>query len=197
MPTKSALLRQLSTLEQFAAKVTVMTLSADDIRRGFEALSDELKLHEQPAEIVVVGGAALVLLFNARESTKDVDAYFLKPEASRMRKAAEAVANRLNLPADWLNDGAKGYFVGVTVGEVLYESEMLTVRAASIAQLLAMKLAAWRDAIDRSDAELLLSQMTGSADEIWSALKPFVPPHQLDKASYAFDDLRETLHGNS
>jgi predicted nucleotidyltransferase len=66
---------------------------------------------------------------------------------------------------DWLNDGAKGYLVGVTKGEVLYESRALQVRAASTAQLLAMKLAAWRDAIDRSDAKLLLSQMTGTADE--------------------------------
>jgi hypothetical protein len=31
----------------------------------------------------------------------------------------------------------------------------------SIAQLLAMKLAAWRDAIDRADAQLLLSKAEG------------------------------------
>jgi hypothetical protein len=36
--------------------------------------------------------------------------------------------------------------------------------------------------------------MTGSADEIWSTVKPHIPPHQLDKASYAFEDLWETLH---
>jgi hypothetical protein len=174
-----------------------MPLSADDIRQAFDTLSEELERQAQPAEIVVVGGAALVLLFDARESTKDVDAYFVKPEASRLRDAAAAVASRLGLDADWLNDGAKGYLVGISVGEVLYTSRMLTVRAASVAQLLAMKLAAWRDAIDRSDAQLLLSHMAGSADEIWSAIRPFVPPHQLDKASYAFDDLREMLHGHS
>jgi hypothetical protein len=174
-----------------------MPLSADDIKRAFAALSNELARDGSRAEIVVVGGAALVLLFGARESTKDVDAYFVKPEASVMRKAAEAVASHLDLPSDWLNDGAKGYLVGVTTGEVLYESSTLTVHAASTAQLLAMKLAAWRDAIDRSDAKLLLSQMVGSRDEIWSATKPFVPPNQLDKASYAFEDLWETLHGHS
>ena len=79
---------------------------------------------------------------------------------------------------------------------MLYESNSLAVHAASTAQLLAMKLAAWRDAIDRGDAKLLLSQMTGSAEEVWSAIKPFVPLHQLDKASYAFEDLWETLHGH-
>jgi Nucleotidyltransferase of unknown function (DUF6036) len=174
-----------------------MPLSADDINRAFAALSEELQRHQQHAEIVVVGGAALVLLFGARESTKDVDAYFVKPAAAEIRAAAEAVANRLELPRDWLNDGARGYLVGLTTGAVLYDSPALIVRAASTAQLLAMKLTAWRDAIDRGDAQLLLSHMDGSADDIWSSVKPYVPPHQLDKASYAFEDLWETLHGHS
>ena len=173
-----------------------MPLSADDIKRAFAALAEEMARQGRQAELVVVGGAALVLLFRARESTKDVDAYFVAPEASVLRDAAEAVADSLDLPRDWLNDGAKGYLVGVTKGEVLYESRALTVRAASTAQLLAMKLSAWRDAIDRGDAKLLLSHMAGSLDEIWSKVKPFVASHQLDKASYAFEDLWESLHGH-
>ena len=174
-----------------------MPLSAEDIQNAFAALSDELQRQRQHAELIVVGGAALVLLFRARESTKDVDAYFVTPEAAVVRTAAETVADRLDLPYDWLNDGAKAYLVTVTTGVVLYESEALTVRAASTPQLLAMKLAAWRDAIDRADAKLLLSQMSGSADDIWLAVKPFVPPRHIDKASYAFEDLWEATHGPS
>ena len=52
-----------------------------------------------------------------------------------------------------------------------------------------MKLAAWRDAVDRADARRLLKEMIGSRDEIWTALESFIPPHELQKASYAFDDL--------
>ncbi|MBN1612027.1 MAG: hypothetical protein JW940_35680 [Polyangiaceae bacterium] len=66
-----------------------------DITAAFEALSDELGQRSERAEIVVVGGAALVLLFGARETTKDVDACFVKPEASRIRNAAARVADRL------------------------------------------------------------------------------------------------------
>jgi len=170
-------------------------LSAQDIRHAFAALSDELKTQGTSAELVVVGGAALVLLFAARQSTKDVDAYFVRPEASVVRLAAEAVAERLALPEDWLNDGAKGYLLGVTTGDVLFQSANLTVRAASTTQLLAMKLMAWRDAVDRSDARLLLSELPGSAEDVWAAVRVFVPPHLTDKASYAFDDLWETVHG--
>src|SRR5687768_6627369 len=107
-----------------------MALSADDIRRAFAALSEQLESSEGRAEVIVFGGAALVLLFRARESTKDVDAYFVKPDASVIRAAAETVADRLDLPADWLNDAAKGYLVEITTGATLYESDSLTVRAA-------------------------------------------------------------------
>ena len=174
-----------------------MALSATDIRDAFDALSAELGESGEHAELLVAGGAALVLLFNARETTKDVDAYFLKPDAATLRRAVVRVAARLALPEDWLNDAAKGYFEGLTQGEVLYESSFLTARAVSVRQLLAMKLAAWRDAIDRSDARLLLEMLTGSRAEVWKAIEPHVPPQHRDKASYAFDDLWETTHGCS
>jgi Nucleotidyltransferase of unknown function (DUF6036) len=166
-----------------------MPLSASDIRNAFDALSEELERAGEHAEIVVAGGAALVLLFGARTSTKDVDAYFLTPKASVLRRAAENVADRIGLPSDWLNDGAKGYFVEVSSGDVLYGSRSLTVYAASTEQLLAMKLAAWRDAVDRADARLLLSQLAGEKEEIWASVRRFIPAVHLDKASYAFDDL--------
>jgi len=173
-----------------------MALTAEDIVRAFAALSEELERRNERAKMVVVGGAALVLLFHARESTKDVDASFLLPEASVVRDAARAVASNLDLPDDWLNDGAKGYLVGVSLGAVLYQSDHLEVRAATTAQLLAMKLAAWRDAIDRADAALLLSDMEGTAEEIWTSVRRYVPADRLDKASYAFDDLWEAVHGS-
>lgn len=56
---------------------------------------------------------------------------------------------------------------------MLYASESLVVRAASTQQLLAMKLATWRDAIDRADARLLLSHLKGSQEEVWELLEPF------------------------
>ncbi|HWS73468.1 MAG TPA: hypothetical protein VN605_15260 [Thermoanaerobaculia bacterium] len=106
------------------------------------------------------------------------------------------VASELDLPQDWLNDAAKGSFVTITTGDVLYRAS-LVVRAASVPQLFAMKLAAWRDAIDRAAARLLLDQMRGSRMEIWERTQPLVPPDQMQKASYAFDDLWDSIHGLS
>ena len=70
------------------------------IRQAFDALSGELAETGERGEMVVVGGAALVLIFGARETTKDVDAFFLAPSAIRMRAVAARVAERLALPED-------------------------------------------------------------------------------------------------
>lgn len=174
-----------------------MLLSATQIKRAFTALSEELSRRGERAQLAVTGGAALVLLFNARETTKDVDVFIVEPDPPRVREAAAHVARDLDLPEDWLNDAAKGYFVTISEGSTVYESSALVVRALTIEQLLAMKLAAWRDAVDRSDARLLLERMTGTANEIWSRVQPFVPRSYIDKASYAFDDLWDSTHGTS
>lgn len=174
-----------------------MPLSAADILHAFDALAAELARRNERAQVAVAGGAALVLLFAARQTTKDVDAYFFRPEPAILRDAVAQVATELELPKDWLNDAAKGYFVGVTLGAVLYESPSLEVRAVSTIQLLAMKLAAWRDAVDRSDAQLLLRELDSSKAAIWDFVERYVPPNDLQKASYAFEDLWETVHGPS
>ena len=138
----------------------------------------------------IVAIAIYLLLFvSALRTIFDIDI------RAAFTTGAVRVAERLDLPDDWLNDGAKGYLVGVTKGEVLYKSTFLIVRAASLPQLLAMKLAAWRDALDRDDAKLLLSRMPGSASDVWDIVKPLVPPDQSNKASYAFQDLWEAIHG--
>lgn len=40
-------------------------------------LADSLQPDERRVDMIIVGGAATVLLFGARESTKDVDAFHL------------------------------------------------------------------------------------------------------------------------
>jgi hypothetical protein len=143
-------------------------LGRDDIVLALKALADELSPSAPPLELLVVGGAALVLLYGARETTKDVDAFSTTPAgATSLRAASHRVAERLSLPADWLNDGAKGYVHGLALGKVLLTTPSLVVRTLAPQQLLAMKLSAWR-----------------------SIVPHLVPGREL-KAQYAFDDLWE------
>jgi hypothetical protein len=172
-------------------------LSRREILAAFRALAKELP-PGSPTEIIIGGGAALVLLYGAREATKDVDALRISPlDSASVRAAARRVANRAGLPEDWLNDGAKGYLHGLTPGEILFDSPSLVVRSAAPQQLLAMKLSAWRDDVDIGDARLLLSKMEGSRDEVWTLVEPFLVPGRELKARYAFEDLWELEHGPS
>lgn len=107
------------------------------------------------------------------------------------------MATSLDLPTDWLNDGAKGYLHGLSLGEVVFRSPQLLVRTAAPAQLLAMKLSAWRDDVDIADAALLLTKMVGSGDEVWSDVSRHVVPGRELKARYAFEDLWEAAHGTT
>ena len=59
-----------------------------------------------------------------------------------------------------------------------------------------MKLSAWRDDIDIADARRLLQEMSGSRNEIWQAVEPYLIPGNEVKAQYAFADLWETLYGD-
>jgi len=59
-------------------------------------------------EIAVYGGSALMLIFDWRAATKDVDAVF-EADRNRVRKFAAEIAEQRGWPADWLNDGVKGF----------------------------------------------------------------------------------------
>jgi hypothetical protein len=82
-------------------------LTADAMTAAFQSLSDQLGRKGVTGEICIFGGAVMVLAFQARTSTKDVDAIFQPTQ--EIREAARTVAREQNLPEDWLNDGVKGF----------------------------------------------------------------------------------------
>jgi hypothetical protein len=181
----------LRTAKRFGDS-SLKTLSKKEIISAFKELSKQLGTPETPFELFIVGGAALVLLYDARETTKDVD---IVQCDSAVRDASLKVAVQLNLPADWLNDGAKGYVHGMTQGEVIFRTPTLIVRALAQPQLLAMKLSAWRDDLDIEDARLLLSKMHTDKENVWRQIEPYLVPGRELKARYAFEDLWESEYG--
>ena len=84
-----------------------MRLSKHDIEGLFERLNHELARRTITGEVYVVGGAVMCLVFDARASTRDVNAFF--HPANEVRTAARTVAGAAGLPEDWLNDAVKGY----------------------------------------------------------------------------------------
>jgi len=82
-------------------------LTHETILAALSSLSEELGRRGVIGEICLFGGTVMVLAFNARVSTKDVDAIFLPAEITR--ESARRVGEDLQLSPDWLNDGVKGF----------------------------------------------------------------------------------------
>jgi len=151
----------------------------------------------EEVELVLIGGALMVVLFGERDSTRDVDVVILAPkEASKLRIISKKVGQEHGWPEDWLNDAAKGYLIGQSEGPIVFSSENIKVRRPSFAQLFAMKLSAWRDELDIMDARCLLKELSGNRAAVWKEVSPYLVPGNELKAQYAFNDLWEEVYGN-
>ena len=109
------------------------------------------------ATIYIVGGTALMLGFDARQSTRDVDAV-VTPRDRVLAVAAE-IAERRNLPDDWLSTNAASFVPPHPEDPrrtILFEKGGVRVEIASAEMLLAMKIRASRGRQDIDDIRLLL-----------------------------------------
>jgi len=100
-----------------------------------------------PAEIILIGGAAVLANYGFRETTYDIDAIIAA--SSAMKGAANKVGDKLGLPSGWLNFDFRrtcSYSDKLPQVSVFYKtySNILTIRAISAEYLIAMKLMAGR-----------------------------------------------------
>lgn len=103
--------------------------------------------NKMPAEIILVGGAAILANYSFREMTNDIDAEI--GASSAMREAIAAVADRFGLKNGWLNsDFSKtdSYSPKLRLYSKYYRtySGVLNIRTVSAEYLVAMKLVSYR-----------------------------------------------------
>lgn len=115
-----------------------------------------------PAEIIIVGGASVVINYGFRGMTNDIDA--LMQAASSMKTAINNVGDEWRLPNGWLNSDFK---YTNSYSDKLYQhssyyktfSNIVTVRTVSGEYLIAMKLRSGRPyKNDMSDIVGILSE---------------------------------------
>lgn len=99
------------------------------------------------AEIVLVGGAAVLANYGFREMTYDIDAVITA--SSAMKEAINAVGDRLGLPNGWLNTDfmhTSSYSPRLSQYSKYYRtySNVLNIRTVSAEYLVAMKLMSGR-----------------------------------------------------
>jgi hypothetical protein len=167
-------------------------LSVSEIRRLLMALDEELAAREVVGEIGLLGGAVMCLVFQARPSTKDVDAIF---EPTReIREAAAAVARRFDVPEDWLNDAAKGFLLSDPPRVSVLDLPHLRVWAPTAEYMLAMKCVSARfDTHDRDDVEFLIRHLDLSRPEdVFAIIRAYYPRRRIPpKARFLVEELLE------
>lgn len=102
---------------------------------------------KMPAEMILVGGASVLVNYGFREMTTDIDA--LITAASCMKDAINNVGDRFGLPNGWLNADFKStdsYTPRLAEFSSYYKtySNVLTIRTVSAEYLIAMKLRSGR-----------------------------------------------------
>src|SRR3989338_335668 len=163
-----------------------------DIVRLFELLNDQMRLESLEGEVYLVGGAVMCLVFNARPSTKDVDAYF--QPAQKIRVAAARVGVKAGIKEDWLNDAVKGYFSGQGEYDTFLELTNLRVFVARAEYLLAMKCLAMRigeEFHDLDDIRYLIRYLNlKTYQETLDVMTRFYPLERFpQKTLYALEEI--------
>lgn len=119
-------------------------LSRTDIVRALTRLGELCAKQQARVEVALYGGTVMMLAYDCRETTKDIDAIFHPPEV--VEPLLKQVAREQNLPEDWMNNGV-GAFVGRRETRVAFSQLQipgLVITRPSARYLLAMKCRAGR-----------------------------------------------------
>ena len=143
-----------------------------DIERYFALLSKEIKKQygkKYKVELVIVGGASILLNYDFRENTMDIDAFI--STGSSIKAAIYKIADDNNISTEWLNNS---FLKTTSFSNKLIEvskfyktyNQVLDVRTISDEYLIAMKLEAFRKyKYDLSDIVNVLYSMEGKREE--------------------------------
>jgi hypothetical protein len=175
------------------------SVNIDTVISAFEVMGEYLRERELLGEIAIYGGTAILLQFDWRKTTEDVDAIIRTNEREGAVKDAIAYAAlRLGLPDDWLNTFVGG-FTPETEPDAFFSTygtyprgsaAGLRVFLARPEYLCAMKLKALhRDDVGDRDFEdairLGLEIGIGSANELARLFAAFFPEEALDPIASA------------
>lgn len=166
---------------------------------AFGRVGDILARREVIGEIFLVGGSVIVMEYDAREGTLDVDAFDWSPHGE-IERAAATVASQLGLPRSWLNQQASAY-VPLSPDwrrSNVFDHPNLRIYALDARQLLAMKILAGR-ARDAEDVATLCEMVgvksSASAEALVAEIFPdeTLPAHKRALLVELLDDASREM----
>jgi hypothetical protein len=168
-------------------------LTKADILTGLTRLSELAQKENIVLEISLYDGALMLLAYDSRQTTKDVDAIIRPPDVGR--RLAAMVAIEMGWHDDWLNDDVRFFVSPVETRQpwkpLGLNAPYLRVSRPTAKYLLAMKVMACRKAIpgypgDETDIAFLLKKMAiKSATEVERIVDQYFPDTVLPASTIA------------
>ena len=186
---------------------TEKSFDKDTLLEALNKLGELAFSKKRTIEIAIYGGSALMLTFDWRVSTKDVDAVYEK-DKSIINDLSKIVSEEFSLPEDWLNDGVKGFLsradmkdeAKVFLGDFPSEDRPgIKVFLASPPYLFAMKCMALRfdneENSDINDIIMLAKELNiETADMAFEVVEKYYPTDRLPaRNQFGIQELFDNL----
>ena len=150
-------------------------LTEQKMKELFDELNEKLRSRGEVGEVGIIGGAVMCLVYQSRQSTRDVDAIF-KP-ASLIRQLTAEIGEAHHLSREWLNDAAKGFLQEPFKKEDVLNLSHLRIWAPQPSYMLAMKCISARwDTSDREDVLFLIQLLKlKSSKKVFDIIESYYP----------------------
>ena len=173
------------------------------IVRALSRLGELCTEKNSRVEIAIYGGTVMMLAYDCREATKDIDAIFHPPEV--VEPFIKQVAREQNLPEDWMNRGVESFVARREERIPFTQLQIpgLAITRPSAKYLLAMKCRAGRMPTpfrtgDMADIKFLLRKLEiRSMAEVDAIAGEFYGAHALEPGKRWLVEklLNEVCHG--
>ncbi|MDO8596001.1 MAG: DUF6036 family nucleotidyltransferase [Sulfuricaulis sp.] len=178
-------------------------LTRTAIVRALTRLGELCAERQSRVEIAIYGGTVMMLAYDCRDATKDIDAIFQPPEV--VEPLIRQVALEQDLPEDWMNSSVGSFVAGREERIKFAQLQIpgLTITRPSAKYLLAMKCRAGRlpspfRVGDMADIKFLLRELAiGSMAEVDAIVGEFygVPALEPGKRWLVEKLLQEVRRG--
>lgn len=178
-----------TALPCYSPRVAPQTFDATELRDLLTRVGALAADRGELLELIVLGGAAIALLFESRRTTRDVDVVAALPSKELLTELAVQVAKERGLAPRWLSDEASRFAPRVSKGALIFDANGVRIHSVALEQLLASKLDAMRDDVDRNDAIVVAAKLGLARSSTELAISPYVPQERLVRACEELADI--------
>ncbi|MHB1646018.1 MAG: hypothetical protein EVG15_03130 [Candidatus Acididesulfobacter diazotrophicus] len=170
-----------------------------DILENLELIAEKLKSSNKTADIGIYGGSAIILLWEFRKSTRDIDIMIRNGE-EEIKNIARDIAAYKKYPEDWLSDQVRT-FTSINYKERLFleipkDEPSLRIFVPTTKYLLAMKCIAMRHETDTKDVKSLIKLLKITKEEdVLSIIDKYYPYDVIpDRTSFGIKEIMKEIN---